>query len=66
MTALVIRLGPPLSVSVRAESVKVARLTGSLNVTSMDETVELRGLGETAAIDDNATAGSPSAYRSGL
>ena len=47
MTALVIRFGPPLSVSVRAESVKVVRLTGSLKVTSMDETVELRGLGET-------------------
>ena len=36
---------------------KAARLIGSLKVTSMDETAELRGLGETAAIEVTVRAG---------
>ena len=51
VTAPVIRLGPPLSVSVRAPALKVLELTGSLKVTSTEETGVFRGLGETAAIE---------------
>ena len=55
VTALVIRFAPPLSVSVNAESVKVVKLIGTLKVTSIDDSVELRGLGETGAIDVKAS-----------
>ena len=51
VTAPVIRLGPPLSVRVRAPASKLPVLIGSLKVTSSDETAVLRGLGETAAIE---------------
>jgi len=51
VTALVIRLDPPLSVSVRAPAARLFVLIGSLKVTSTAETGVFRGLGETAAID---------------
>ena len=48
MTAPLIKFAPPSSVSVMPTG---ARLIGSLKVTSVLETAEFRGLGETAAID---------------
>ena len=51
MTPLLIRLGPPLSVRVRAPGVRLLVLIGSLKVTSIVETAVFRGLGETAAIE---------------
>ena len=46
-TPPLIRFGPPSSVSVKAPEVRLLVLIGSLKVTSIDETYELRGLGET-------------------
>ena len=46
-----IRLDPPLSVSVKAPGARLLVLIGSLKVTSTVETAVFRGLGETAAIE---------------
>ncbi len=43
--------GVPSSVNVRAPAVRLLVLIGSLKVTSMLETVVLRGLGETAVME---------------
>ena len=56
-TPPLIRLGPPSSVSVKAPAVRLLVLIGSLKVTSMDETSELRGLGETGAIEADGQGG---------
>ena len=57
MTAPEIRFDPPLSASDSAASVKVATLTGSLKVTSILVTAELRGFGDADAIDVTVKAG---------
>ena len=51
VAAAVIRLGPPLSVSSKAESVKVLSRIGSLKVTSIAATGVFRGLGEAGVIE---------------
>src|ERR1700733_10767392 len=51
VTALVIRLGPPSSVRVKAPALRLPKLIGVLKETSMPETAEFRGLGETVAIE---------------
>ena len=43
--------------SVKAPEVRLLVLIGSLKVTSMDETYELRGLGETAVIELTESGG---------
>ena len=52
MTALVIRLGPPLSVRLRSAVVNVVRLIGLENVTSTEPTAVFLGFGVTAAIEE--------------
>ncbi len=54
VTPALIRFAPPLSVRVKAPGLRLLVLIGALNETSMVETAEFRGLGETAAIEVTA------------